>query len=360
MADTCRDIVRQYGKIVHATYSDSLSEAERLEKALQAFVADPTEETLAAAKTEWVDARHPYLQSEAFRFYAGPIDDEDGPEPMINGWPMDEFYIDYVEGSSESGIINETSVFPEITKELIATMNEKAGETAITSGFHAIEFLLWGQDHNDDGPGDRPVSDYVDGPNAERRGTYLLACADLLTDHLEGLVAEWAPDQPGNFRAEFEAKPPVAAAREILYGIHTLSGKELAGERLLVAWDTQAQEDEHSCFSDMTHLDVQCDAQGIANVYRGSYRKLDGGNVTGPGIRALVRTLLPDRLEEFDGKVAEMLRNVKVIPAPFDQAILGDDESLGRQSIFSAVISLEDFAAMLSELDRELVRRPGP
>lgn len=327
---------------------------------LGAFVASPTGESLAAAKTAWVEARHPYLQSEAFRFYAGPIDDDDGPEPMINGWPMDEFYIDYVEGSAESGIINETNVFPEITKDLIARMNEKAGETAITSGFHAIEFLLWGQDYNDEGPGNRPVSDYVDGPNAGRRGTYLLACADLLTDHLQGLVDEWAPDREGNFRAEFEAKSPVAATREILYGIHTMSGKELAGERLLVAWDTQAQEDEHSCFSDMTHLDMQRDARGIANVYRGIYRTLEGGVVSGPGIRALVRTLVPGRLEEFDAKVSEMLRNVKAIPAPFDQAILGDDESPGREAIFSAVVSLEDFAAMLSELDRELVSRDGP
>lgn len=276
---------------------------------------------------------------------------------MINGWPMDEFYIDYVEGSPDSGIVNEVDVFPTISKELIARMNEKAGETAITSGFHAIEFLLWGQDGNDDGPGNRSVSDYVDAPRAGRRGAYLLACGDLLTDHLEYLVSEWAPDHPGNFREEFTSRPPVEAVRSILYGVQHMSGTELAGDRLLVAWDTQAQEDEHSCFSDTTHIDMQRDAQGIANVYRGGYRTITGESISGPGLRALVRVMAPNRLAEFDAKIAEVLQRVKAIPAPFDQAILGDDEDPGRKAIFSAVESLEDFAGLLSELERILLDR---
>lgn len=350
-----RGVVRHYADIVHLNYSDALTAAESLEAVLQAFVENPTGATFAAAKEEWIASRRPYLQTEAFRFYAGPIDDADGPEPMINGWPMDEFHIDYIEGAPMGGLINTPERFPEINKHIIAQLNEKAGETAITSGYHAIEFLLWGQDWNDDGPGDRPLSDYTTALNADRRGAYLLACADLLTDHLNYLVAAWAPNDSENFRAEFTAADPAESVRSILYGLHALSGKELAGERLLVAWDTQDQEDEHSCFSDTSHQDAYYDAIGIQNVYRGTYRPEEGSPISGTGVRALVRTFLPDEVAAFDGKMVEIIQRVKAIPQPFDQAIIGDDETPSRKAILAAVESLEDFAAMMSRLDHEVL-----
>lgn len=354
LAPLCRDILANYGEIVHASYADSLAGAESLEAALQAFVSDPTETTLATAKQAWIDAREPYLQTEAYRFYAGPIDDPDGPEPMINGWPMDESYIDYTVGAPDAGIINEPDLHPIIDKDLVARLNERAGETAISCGFHAIEFLLWGQDLSDDGPGARPLTDYTTARQADRRGAYLLACADLLTDHLAGLVADWAPDDEDNFRATFGKDDPLTAVRAVLYGVHTMTGKELAGERLLVAWDTQDQEDEHSCFSDTTHLDHRRDAQGIANVYGGTYRRTDGTSIAGPGLRVLVRTQMPERLEEFDGQMQTVLETIGQIPTPFDQAIIGEDDAPGRVAVLDAVVALEDFAALLAELDRVL------
>ncbi|MDF1863016.1 MAG: imelysin family protein [Verrucomicrobiales bacterium] len=352
-----RGIVSNYAKIVYASYLDSLTLARELEKALHAFVKDPTAAGQEECKKIWLEARRPYLQTEAYRFYAGPIDDKDGPESMINGWPMDESYIDSVDGAPESGIIHQTELYPEISKELIASLNEKAGETAITSGFHAIEFLLWGQDQSDDGPGDRPFSDYIDAPNAKRRSAYLVACGELLGDHLESLVKEWAPDQPGNYRAGFEAKDPVLATREILYGLHVMSGKELAGERMLVAWDTQDREDEHSCFSDTTHFDHQRDAMGIENVYRGRYRKQNGEMISGSGIRALVRVFQPDRLAEFDRKMVEVTKSIAAIPSPFESAVLGGEDAPGRVAILHAVEHLEDFAAMMAEVDQWLLSR---
>ena len=298
------------------------------------------------------------MQTEAFRFYAGPIDDADGPEPMINGWPIDEYHIDGVEGAPDAGIINDPKTFPTITRELIERMNERAGETAITSGFHAIEFLLWGQDFSAEGPGERPVSDYTTALHADRRGTYLLACGESLAGHLRSLVEAWAPDEEKNFRAQFEALPPREAARDLIYGLHAMSGKELAGERLLVAWDTQDQEDEHSCFSDTTHLDMKYDALGLENVYRGRYQTLDGEFLIGNGVRALVRALFPKEVEEFDQKIRSARAAIDEIPVPFDQAILGEDEDSGRKAILEAVIHLEDFAAMMARLQQAVVSAP--
>ena len=103
---TKQEIVKTYGEVVYATYSDVLTTAQTLDQQAQAFVAAPTAAGLEAVQQAWLAARVPYGQSEAFRFYGGPIDDENGPEGLLNAWPMDEAYVDYVDGNAGAGIIN--------------------------------------------------------------------------------------------------------------------------------------------------------------------------------------------------------------------------------------------------------------
>ena len=157
-----------------------------MDAAIDAFVADPTDETLEAAKQAWLAARDDYGLTEAFRFYGGPIDDEEtGPEGLINAWPLDEAYVDYVEGDEAAGIVNDPDAYPTIDAELITSLNEEGGEANISTGWHAIEFLLWGQDLSADGAGARPVTDYTEAANADRRLTYLTVTSDLLLEHLD-------------------------------------------------------------------------------------------------------------------------------------------------------------------------------
>ena len=201
--DDAQAVVDHYAAGVHAAYEASLESATELDAAIDAFLADPTDETLEAAKQAWLTARDDYGLTEAFRFYGGPIDNEtDGPEGLINAWPLDEAYIDYVEGDPAAGVVNDPDTYPTIDAELITSLNEQGGEANISTGWHAIEFLLWGQDLSTDGPGERPVTDYTTADNADRRGTYLAVTSDLLLEHLTGLVEAWAPDAE-NYRAEF-------------------------------------------------------------------------------------------------------------------------------------------------------------
>ena len=163
-----------YADLVFAAYDASVTSATTMQEAIEAFLADPTDANLTAAKEAWLTARDDYGPTEAFRFYDGPIDNpDDGPEGQINAWPMDEAYVDYVEGDAAAGLINDTAGVPEITAEAIVAANEEGGETNISTGWHAVEFLLWGQDLSDDGAGARPVTDYTTATNADRRATYL-------------------------------------------------------------------------------------------------------------------------------------------------------------------------------------------
>ena len=352
LPEVSRAVVGQYAKTAYAVYEDCLKGATALRSAVRALVESPSAENLAAARRAWTKARQPYLQSEVLRYYAGPIDDADGPEPLLNSWPLDELYMDAGEGGDGGSIGNEKA-YPLIDAKLVERLNLREGEKNISCGWHAIEFLLWGQDKSATGPGDRPFTDYTTAPFAGRRGQYLQACAELLVTCFEELLPEWAPDKLGNFRAIFEEGVDQSIER-ILTGLIFLSGNELAGERLQVAWDTKEQEDEHSCFSDTTHQDTLFDAIGLQNIYRGRYVRIDGSSLQGPGLRQLAELVKPELVPLLDAKVDGLVAAAQAIPAPFDQAILGEDDQPGRRAVMKAIATSEDQSALLRRLARAL------
>lgn len=348
-----QEVVNNYAEIVYASYVDSYNKGKDLQTKINAFLSEPSEQKLNEAKQAWLDARVPYLQTEAYRFYDGPIDDPaNGVEGLLNAWPMDESYIDYVEGNENAGIINDLTV--DLTKENLTELNEGAGtsETSISVGYHAIEFLLWGQDFSNDGPGNRPYTDFVDGgtaKNQERRVQYLKAIADILVDDLKYLVDSWAPGT-NNYRKTFEGDVN-GSLKNILFGFASLSGGELAGERMQVALESGQQEDEHSCFSDNTHNDIIYDALGLDNVYYGRYTKLDGTTIDGPGIDELIAAKDADLSNKMNTQLATTKTSVNAIHHPFDQEI---NDSEGKKRIQTAIESLYKQADLLTEIAAKL------
>ncbi|WP_312566984.1 imelysin family protein [Comamonas sp.] len=334
-----QDVVQHYSTLVYANYSDTITAAKQLQKAVHAFLAKPSQATQDAARKAWLDAREFYGQTEAFRFYDGPIDNENGPEGQMNAWPMDESYVDYVEGDDKAGIINNRK--EAIIKKHLAELNEHDGEENISTGWHAIEFMLWGQDLSETGPGARPFTDFIDGkkPNADRRRQYLKVVTELLIDDLESVAKEWKPGVNNNFRATFD-KGGEESLRKIFVGLGSLSRGELAGERLEVAMASRDQEDEHSCFSDNTHRDAVTNAQGIQNVWLGSYQRLDGSSLKGPGLRDWVAAHDKAVAEKTSLQIAKSVSSAQTIPAPFDQAIQGARDSAARATIQATIDSL--------------------
>lgn len=338
--DLKRDVVRNYADGAHAMYSKSLASAEALDAAIDRFLASPSEVRLDAAKRAWLLARDDYGPTEVYRFYDGPIDNaEDGPEGLVNAWPLDEAYIDYVEGDPDAGIVNNPGNFPAIDADLIVSLNEEGGEENVSTGWHAIEFLLWGQDLNDDGPGLRPVEDYTTNANADRRSTYLATVSDVLVRHLREMVDAWAPGDSGNYRAEFLSVDPDEALRRIVTGIGEMSRGELAGERMAVAYETRSQEDEHSCFADNTTADIIANAHGVWLVYTGDY-----GTVNGPGVRDLIAAEDEELAQQLEDEIRRSVALARAIPAPFDQHLREgvSDADPGRQAVLSTIVALED------------------
>ena len=317
-----------YADIAEATYGDSLTTAQTLQVAVNALVAAPSADTLAAARSAWLAARVPYQQSEAFRFGNPVVDDWEG---RVNSWPLDEGLIDYVDpsyGQSEENPLSTLNVIAvpkfslsgtevdatTITPALISdTLQEADGiESNVASGYHAIEFLLWGQDLNGTGPGagNRPHTDYLFGDsctndNCDRRAAYLVAATDLLVNDLTFMTAAWAE---GGAARDAVAADPQAGLLMMLTGMGSLSYGELAGQRMRLGLMLNDPEEEHDCFSDTTHNSHYYDAMGIRNVYLGRYVRVDGTAVSGPSLSDLVAAIDPSvdtRLKaELDASVA--------------------------------------------------------
>lgn len=337
-AQTIKESIFNYSELVHTSYADTLNRAKLLQTALQNFTETPSILTQTIARESWKYAREAYGQTEVFRFYNGPIDRDGGPEGLLNAWPLDEAYIDYVEGLPNSGIINNTQDYPEITAEMLISLNENDGEQNISTGYHAIEFLLWGQDFYTDGPGQRPYTDFSGAPNADRRGKYLNLVAQMLVANLENLESEWRADEE-NFRRDFEALKETAALKKILSGVVFMAGDELSGERIYVAYDTRGQEDEQSCFSDMTHMDIQWNYLGVQNVMQ-SLKLLE--------LPELKDSPLAKRIEARLSSTSTLLAS---IPTPFDQAIV---TTSGRKIILKSVEELEALARDIADASKLL------
>lgn len=365
-APSAEAVLTTYADIAHAAYEDSLITAKQLESAVDALIASPSEETLDKAKQAWKAARVPYQQTEAYRF-GNPIVDE--WEGKVNAWPLDEGLIDYVDTGSYGKSSDDNPYYtanvianpslklggstletPKITTAVIQELHElDAVEANVTTGYHAIEFLLWGQDLNGTGPGAgaRPYTDFdpknCTNGNCDRRAAYLEVATELLIADLEEMVANWA--EGGAARAAVMEAGDKGGLAMILTGMGSLSYGELAGERMKLGLLLHDPEEEHDCFSDNTHWSHYYDALGVKNVYEGRYERVDGSVVEGPSVSDLVAATdaeldkaLSGALNDTMAKMTDMADAAEAGEA-YDQQI-GEGNEAGNARVDAAITAL--------------------
>ncbi len=345
--------VATYGEIGFATYVDCYQTALDLEDAVNSFIEEPTALGLEACKAAWRKARIPYAQSEIFRFSNVPIDDANSRDKLVNSWPIDPFYIDYTENEPESGIINNILSYPDISKDLLVDLNAASSATSITTGYHAIEFLLWGQDLNLSSSGNRPYTDYLTGPegtaeNQDRRGQYLVLITELLVDILFEVQEEWAPG--AEFRESLLVDSNIITISSGFFeSVERLCVDELGGKGMEYPVNEQSQYYEQSNFSDNTTMDIRMTYQGIKNVYFGSYSSYSGSRISKNSFNWAyeARSLYADNRAEAVFVTVDL--NMNLLPSPFDQGIFNNQED-----ITSTVESLDYLHSVLQDVAQVL------
>lgn len=366
-AETPGAVLENYANIAEAKFTDSLILARALDTAIDALIANPSSEALQAARTAWIRARVPYQQTEVYRFGNAIVDDWEG---KVNAWPLDEGLIDYVDTGAYGGPSDENPYAAinvianpalliggkeidasTISAELIGEVLHEADEieSNVSRGYHAIEFLLWGQDLHgtDHGAGERPWTDYAMGDlctndNCDRRGAYLAASSDLLVEDLEWMTAQWAA---GGAAREAVTTDEKAGLTAMITGMGSLSYGELAGERIRLGLMLHDPEEEHDCFSDNTHNSHYFNARGIQNVYIGEYVRIDGTLMSGASLSQLVTAADPalDAAMRLDlaASVAALgrIKTVAEAGTSYDQ-LLASGNAAGELLIMKSVDAL--------------------
>jgi len=361
-------ILTTYAKIAKISYDSALADAKLLKIAIDNFVTNPNEDTLQAAKNTWLASRESYGKTESFRLSNGPIDAEDGwvaktyhnLESQINAWPLDENMIDYTidaDGKRTSGNIIDTaglfnpggedSISVDVSKidvKSLAALNENGGEANISTGYHAIEFLLWGQDqdysnmlkdsitHGPMAAGKRFLSDFTSDKYASRRLSYLKASANKLVFDLQTIASAWSND--GLYRKALLNEltgadaskniPRSDALKQIITGMGLFIKSELANERIAVAVLTPSEEDEHSCFSDNTHRDIVDNYQSFKNILTGSYMGKSYGSSLLDTVGVNEKTKIIGLMESIEAKI-KSVNDIALTTAHFDYQIRPDN-----------------------------------
>ncbi|RWH71899.1 imelysin family protein [Mesorhizobium sp.] len=361
-------VIKTYADIALAKYEDSLTTAQTLDKAVDALIASPSADTLNAAREAWKAARIPYQQTEVYRFGNKIVDDWEG---RVNSWPLDEGLIDYVAKSygteSDENALYTANVIAhkeieingkkvdasKLTPEFLSGTLQEAGgvEANVATGYHAIEFLLWGQDLHGTGPGAgaRPYTDYdvknCTGGNCDRRAEYLKSASDLLVSDLREMVDDWKQD--GAARNNLTDGDANTGISTIFTGMGSLSYGELAGERMKLGLLLHDPEEEQDCFSDNTHVSHLYDAVGIRDAYRASYKRLDGSMVSGPSVSDMVKAADPAIDRELSAKLDTTVAKMEAIQAralageAYDQQI-AEGNTAGNATVQAAIDALID------------------
>lgn len=359
-----KEVQATYLEIAHSVYKDSLTGAKHLQNSLENFIAAPTEDNMNLAKEAWaINARLPYSPSEIFRFVNGPIDFEpindgvttflesinfEGVEGLVNAWPLDEAYLDYVQGDLSAGLINDRSIA--INPEALIQMNERDGEKAISTGYHAIEFLLWGQDLSSTSAGQRPFTDYTTAPNADRRSLVLGTLGKILVDHLTKVTEQFEVGT-NNYRSDLSNKDSHEVLAYMLTSMVAMAGDELKSERIENALLLEDQEEEQSCFSDTTMNDIAGNFRGVSVLYRGIYTPVNAGvpAVAGKGLGAYIADTNPTLHQNIEAKIVATENAISAITISFDRAITEEADKV--QAIID---NLDELEALLLQAASEM------
>ena len=334
--------VETYGRIVEASFLNSLLRAIELRKHAKLLVTKPTLENHILAKISWVQARLPYLQSEALFPYADSA-------ASINKWPINPGYVDYVDGNPASGIISNPNQFPDLSPEVLEQLNSKDG---IATGYHVIEFLLWGEAPAGSDRGKRTHNDYdaAKGNKAVRRGTFLVSCCDHLIRKLAEQLADWKSGAPENARAKYEKLSTEDALEKMFSGIASFAARHPDISKPTGTKNITDQYGANAKFSGLGYIDLIHNAAGIANIATGAYVGIDGKiKVQGVGLIEMAEQVSPVRSERLRHYVNASIRSVKVLNASLNRASVHDGKlpEEGHSRIF-----LRALANLLKEINK--------
>jgi putative iron-regulated protein len=142
----------QVGIIAYTYLSDASQSVQTLDSQLASFMYHPNPMSQAEIQQSWRLAYNSFLRSLIFSYL--PI--QDPPDwqsqrigyshllAQLDSWPIEGGYIDYIQGYPFSGIVNDLTL--DIDEDSIRSQHGFTDPSNASLGYHALEFMLWGND----------------------------------------------------------------------------------------------------------------------------------------------------------------------------------------------------------------------
>lgn len=278
--------------VILSTYEQLHHKTVSLATSLTVLHADQTAGNLALAREAWRSARQPWEQSEGFLF--GPVDQQ-GIDPAIDSWPVNETDLDAVLNSS-------------------ATLNKSYidGLDGTLKGFHTLEYLLFGEN------GNKQITDF----NA-RQFEYLMACSESLVGATTQLFESWNPADDNFIANIIDAgksgqsiyPSQKSALQEIVNGMIVIAD-EVGNGKINDPFSQQDLTLEESRFSANSKQDFADNIRSIRNIYAGTYLNADG-----MGIANIVKEENAALDQEIQDQIDAAIVAIESIEGTFTTAI---------------------------------------
>ncbi len=250
-----------YLSLASQQFKTTCSNAEQLQASVQLFLTAPSKKTLKETRQHWLSSHNSYIASKLFRTLniKHPELDHSQIDPVkhsltirIDQSPMLPGYLDAVKGYPQSGYV--FSPLP-IDAETLNNEHQFSDTLYVTLGFHAIEFLLWGEGNEQA----RTSSDYATLTNIKenpelpqaRRSQLLSLTTQLLSDDLQTQCKEWTNTE-GYYPSKLSEKPEEEQNEYIVTSI-----EQLLSDIQINRAQIKSATEHHSAFAQSDEQDLQ-------------------------------------------------------------------------------------------------------
>lgn len=286
-----------------------------LNSSVGVFVAAPSGAGLIDIQAKWRAARDPWESNESFGF--GPVGN-DGIDGNTDDWPVDINSLKTILASNQT--LDATFVTNMVTN---------------TKGFHAIEYLIFGQD------GSKTVNDFT----SREKQLLSLLTADLKIQ-ADQLKSRWSSSSATSFYTDFKnagrdgsTYPTASAALGEVLGSMVDIMTELPDSKIETPLTSQNISYLESAFSDYSYHDYRNNISGVYAAYVGKY----GSIVASKSISNLVNDANP-------GVNQKVLTQFKLVLALYDAI----QPASMNQDIFTRQVQLRDLQNELRNLNQML------
>ncbi|RDV37178.1 peptidase M75 [Bradymonadaceae bacterium TMQ3] len=303
-------------QVIVPTYELLNTRASALVVAVDAFVLAPTDITLEAAQDAWKATREPWEQSEGFLF--GPVDAA-GIDPALDSWPVEKAELDGVLASDD-----------ELTETYVASLDVNK------KGFHAVEYLLFGQSST------KSAADFT-----EREFDYLVASANELQANTEYLADAWTEGVDGQpayrdiFVSAGDADNAVypsraAAAQEIVEGLVGILD-EVANGKIGDPYTEQDTLLVESQFAFNSLSDFKDNMRSVQNAYLG---RVEAASTSGSGLTVFVSAKDSELDDKVKVEIQATIDALDQIAEPFRDSITDEAQATHIEAAQAAILQL--------------------